>query len=187
MNEPWGVAWSAFAGAILSGTVLATLLGIVTRRSEARIKETVSAEFRAMDEARDADVALLGEVLGPVCAHLARTSRAFSRWREKNLHLETHIVADSNEVIRHILLEKYHLLPAELREPAMELVEHYDKWFEVYERERNSGKPEELQASFIFAGPEGFHFPRDSERAFKDALVGVEGRLRGKIQGTATS
>ncbi|MET4638017.1 hypothetical protein [Mycetocola sp. 2940] len=171
--------WSAILGAVVSGTVIAALVGLLTRRSEARIKESVAAEFRAIAEARDADRALLAEVLGPVCAHLARTRQAFGRWRSRNLHLETRIMADSNETIRRILLEKYHLLTPELRPPAMKLVEHYDKWFEVYERERNSGKPEAEQASFIFAGPEGYKFPKESEVEFREALDAVDARLRG--------
>lgn len=174
---------NAFIGSLLSGTVVVAVLRLLTLRweknVEATVEATVAEEFRKITESREADRALLSEVLGPVCGHLARTKQAFHRWRQPNPVLEVRVIAESNGVVRETLLTKYHLLPVHLREHAMDLIGHYDKWFEVFETERNSGKPESEQAPYIFAGTQGVPFPADAEGAFSAEMAAVDARLRG--------
>jgi len=177
----WDTILNAFIGSLLSGAVIVAGIRLMTLRWEtnvqARIRSAVEDEFRKITEARDTDRALLYEVLGPVCGNLARTGQAFSRWRERNPTLEVKVIAESNAIIRQTILTKYHLIPQHLQQHAMDLVAHYDKWFEVFESERNTGKPEAEQAQFIFAGTHGVPFPTQSEAAFLAELRAVNARL----------
>ncbi|WP_156401700.1 hypothetical protein [Agromyces sp. Soil535] len=176
---------NTFIGSLLSGAVIVTFIRLLTLRweknVETRIQATVGDEFRKIAEIREADRALLYEVLGPVCGNLARTKQAFRRWREPNPVLEVRVIAESNGIIRQTLLTRYHLLPEHLQEHAMDLIGHYDKWFEVFENERNSGKPEAEQAPYIFAGTHGVPFPHAAEDAFVAEMNAVRARLRGAV------
>ena len=172
----------AFVGSLLSGGVIVGVIRLLTLRweanAQARITSAVEDEFKRAVEGRDAERAFLYEVLGPVCGNLVRTKEAFRRWRERNPTLEVKVIAESNGVIRQTILTNYHLIPVHLHGHAMDLVAHYDKWFEVFDNERNSGKPEADQARFIFAGTHGGPFPREAEEAFLQELQRVSERLR---------
>lgn len=169
--------FSSLLAGILSGGVIATVLTLATSRWVAEVKAKVEDEASRITETRNLEWELLRQVLGPVVAHLHRTKMAFARWREKNVLLETLIIAQSNETVRDILLGHFHLLTPELRGPASRLIEHYDLWLEAYERERKSQKPEEEQSRFTFVGPIGYPFPHDAEAAFEDALEATYKRL----------
>ena len=167
----------ALLAAVLSGGVIATVLGLVTHRRSLQQASEIEDQFRRLVETRESRWALLQEVLGPVNAHLARTRLAFGRWREQNLFLEQQIIYESNAEIRTILLAKYHLLTPELRPHAMELVQHFDRWFEEFEKQRRSQNPVEGGATFVFVGPQGYPFPRQAEAAFVTALDDVSAQL----------
>lgn len=175
----WETLVSTFFGSLLSGGIIIALIRLLTlkweTRVQVRVQSAIEDEFKKIVEGRDADRALLYDVLGPVCGHLVRTNQAIRRWRTRNPSLEVKVLAESNGVIRQTILTNYHLIPLHLQGPAMDLVSHYDKWFEVFDDERNSGKPEAEQARFIFA--HGVPFPRESDKAFHRELSVVSARL----------
>ena len=84
-----------------------------------------------------------------------------------------------NETIRDLLLTKGHLIPPELLEDAGKLVEHYDVWLEKFEKQRSSENPDP-EAKFVFAGPDGFPFPSESEKRFQDKFRAYWGDLYAK-------
>jgi hypothetical protein len=178
---------SALIAGLLSGSVIATVLGLMTQRRSIMLESQIQDSFRRLVETRESQWALLQQVLGPVCAHLQRTELAFARWKEQNLFLEQQIIAESNREVRRILLEKYHLLTPHLRVPAMQLVQHYDRWFEEFDRQRQKQSPEEGTARFVFVGPEGFPFPRQAQRMFYDALDDAYAQLVAPREGNVAS
>ena len=173
----WEIFFSTLVAGLVSGSVIAAVLTLATSRWVAEVKATVQDEADRITETRNLEWELLRQVLGPVVANQQRTGLAFKRWREKNVLLETLIIAESNRRVRDILLDNFHLLTPDLRKPASKLIEHYDLWLEAYERERNSQKPDEAQSAFTFVGPAGYPFPRDAESAFALALDRTYERL----------
>jgi hypothetical protein len=160
--------------AVISSGVASAIAALVVRllfdRRLTRISEEIKADFerqlllyRSDREWRERSVA---ELLGPVYIHLDRSARAFRRWRAKNVFIETAIMKEGNIAVRDLLLSKAHLLPPELLEHAGKLVEHYDRWLEEFERVRGGETPD-LDAPFVFVGPQGYPFPQEAERAFR--------------------
>ena len=87
--------------------------------------------------------ALLFELLLPMKIHFDRTLKAFRFWvqnsRSKpNIDIENAIKA-SNSVIRSILVTKWHLIPTDLQDDALKLIEHYEAWLAEYDRLRPDG------------------------------------------------
>jgi hypothetical protein len=178
---------SALVAGLLSGTLISAVLALITRGYSLRQESKIQDQFRHVLETRQSRWALLQEVLGPVCAHLARTSLAFRRWHEKNLYLEQHIIGESNSEIRKILLAKYHLLTPELRIHAMSLIQHYDRWLEEFEMQRRTQNPAGKDSAFVFTGPQGYPFPAEAERAFVAALDETYRQLAAPSEGEGQS
>jgi hypothetical protein len=154
---------TALLSAILSGTVLATILGVLFQRRAATIQAAIKMEFDAMAATagtqrvwRERAVA---ELLGPVFMQLDRTERAFRRWSAHNAFIEAKVIREGNLVIRDLLLAKPHLVPPDLLTAAGALVEHYDRWLEEFDRVRSAERPD-LDTPFVFVGPKGHPFPR---------------------------
>lgn len=105
------------------------------------------------------------EFLSPLVTQLNRTKAAFQRWRDQNLYLEARIIREGNIAARNLLISKSHLVIPSLRPAAADLVEHYDRWLEEFDRIRGGTEPD-LQTPFVFVGPEGYPFPAHAEASF---------------------
>jgi hypothetical protein len=148
------------AAAIISGGVVSAVLGILFKGFMTRVEAEVKSRLTWKEES-------VSQLLGTLNIQFDRTKRAFDRWNKKNLFLEAKVVKVGNEVIRKLLLEKSHLIPPELLNDAGKLIEHYDVWLEKFEKQRLSENPD-LDAAFVFVGPDGFPFPSKSEEKFQE-------------------
>jgi hypothetical protein len=158
------------ASGVISGTVISAILTFFFNRRTTEIQEQIKDQYeRSMavfQSTRAWKEQSVSELLGPMYMQFDRTRRAFGRWRNKNLFLESKVIREGNLIIRDLLLTKGYLIPPELLDDAGKLVEHYDRWLEEFEKKRSSEQPD-LDSTFVFVGPEGFPFPRQSEAKFK--------------------
>lgn len=159
---------------ITSGAVISTLAGFMLHQRTVTIEENIRHFFQQSIEVfkskRDWKEQSVAELLGPVFIHLDRSKRAFDRWKNKNFYIEAKVIGESNLKIRNLLLDKPHLIPPELLTDAAKLIEHYDRWLEEFEKVRASSKPD-LDTPFVFVGPSGYPFPRESELRFKETFM----------------
>ena len=89
--------------------------------------------------------------------------------------LEASVMKEGNTTIRDLLLTKGQLIPSNLLDDAGKLIDHYDKWLEEFDSvkaRRASGE----NVSFVFT----YDFPRNSEKAFKEALKDIRKTLSKK-------
>jgi len=149
-----------FLSALISGAVISSLLTLAFTSYRTRAE----AETRSRHDWKEGAVR---ELLGPMILQFDRTKRAFNRYNQRNIYLEAKVLKVGNETIRDLLLGKGHLIPTDLLEDAAKLVEHYDVWLELFERQRGGTEPD-LHSEFVFAGPEGYPFPSDAEERFRN-------------------
>jgi hypothetical protein len=152
-------------GSLLSGSVIAAVLGFVFNRQLERSR-TIFVSTRAWKERS------VSELLGPVYIQLDRTERAFRRYSGQNLFLEAKVLREGNLAVRDLLLAKADLIPPDLLKDAGELIEHYDRWAEEFERVRAAEKPD-LDTPFVFVGPQGYPFPRPAADRFQQAFGAI--------------
>ena len=150
---------------IASGTVIAVILNVIFKKRMDTIQEQIRSQFEIIRSQREWKERSIAELLGPICMLLNRTSLAFKRWDPKNSFLEAEVIAKSNQKIRDILLDKGYLIPSELLPDALKFVEHYDRWLEEFNKIRVESIDE--TKPFVFTGPEGYPFPKESEENFK--------------------
>jgi hypothetical protein len=148
--------------ALLSSAVVSAIIGVIFQGYRTRMEARVKSQYSWKEQS-------VTELLAPLNMQFERTERAFDRWNNKNLYLEMKVVKVGNETIRDLLLMKGHLIPPNLRTDAGRLIEHYDVWLEKFEEMRLSKKPD-LNTSFVFVGPDGYPFPSDAEKKFRDTF-----------------
>jgi len=164
-----------FINLLLSALISSSIIGIIISFLFKKRNETITAEvknqfeqnmtvFKSNYQWKEKSVA---ELLGQVCMQLDRTRRAFKRYKSKNIFLEAQVLKNGNETIRNLLLEKAYLIPGDLIEDANQLIEHYDVWLEEFYKERELKNPD-IGGKFVFAGPQGYIFPKEAEDNFKN-------------------
>jgi hypothetical protein len=167
MTEP--SIWQVIFTTLVGSTVVSAILGLIFHRRlksiEARLNEELQRNVEIFRTTRAWKEAAISELFGPMVMQFDRIKRAFKRYQRKNIYLETKVIAEGNSTIKSLLLSHGHLIPAELFDDAGRLVEHFDVWLEEFERVRDEKKPE-LETQFVFAGPQGFGFPTQSEQKF---------------------
>jgi hypothetical protein len=171
---------SSLIAGVVSGSVISAIVGLVFHRRTTRIEEEIRAQFQSGLEIfrsrRGWKEQSVSELLGPVYMQLDRTESAFVRWGDQNFYLEAKVIGEGNRTIRDLLLEKGHLIPPHLLKDAGKLIEHYDYWLEMYESKRLAENPD-LKTKFIFAGPQGYPFPRASAQRFQEAFLSLWNEL----------
>lgn len=167
---------SGLVAGLTSGAVISSIVSLLFHRRNKRIEEEIKTQFEKsitiFQSTRLWKEQSTSELLGPLHMHFDRTSRAFKNYNKQNLYLEQKVIYDSNLKMRDMLLAKPHLIPHDLREDAGNLIEHFDRWLEKFARVRDEQKPE-LSTEFVFVGPDGFPFPKQSEQAFKNRFAEV--------------
>ena len=123
------------------------------------------------DAAADPKV-VVAELLEPLVKELDASKQAFLALQPNDTANEQKL-REANRKARDLLVTKATLVPPELRQDALQLVEHYDAWFAEYERVRGPGKTD--QAPFVFAGPAGFPVPQNAERKLREGLARRKG------------
>jgi hypothetical protein len=166
--------------AVISGGVASAMVGLLVRlffdRRLTRATEEVKTEVARTDFVYRADrewrERSLAEVLGPVYMQLDRTGRAVRRWQPGNMFIEERIMRDGNTAIRDLLLTKGHLLPLSLLEPAAQLIAHYDRWLEEFERVRGGDEADSSVrfVPFVRVTEDGFVWPEAAQQSFVDAF-----------------
>lgn len=173
----------AIVGALISGSVVAFVGGVLVLRRTETIRNQIRSDFdqallrsRSKLAWREASVS---DLLSPLVFELDRSRRAFGRWTDPNSYIETEIVRAVNLRARDLLLSKAHLIPSDLWSDAEHLIEHYDRWLEEYEDIRVRRK---VEGGFVFTGPDGYPFPSDAERRFRAYFEATWTQLYGPEQ-----
>jgi hypothetical protein len=165
---------TAVLAALLSGSVVAAVLGAVLQRRTTTIHLEIKSRFDSLAAVSGSQRAWrersVAELLAPIAAQLERTQRAFERWNDQNLYLEAKVIREGNVTIRDLLLTKTHLIPPDLLLDAASLVAHYDRWLEEFDRLRSEQNPG-AGAKFVFVAAKGYPFPRDAADKFQKRFL----------------
>jgi len=164
------VILTALFSATVMGAIVTALLNLMLKSKLEKITNDIKSQsdqiaviFKSQYTWREQAIS---ELLGPINMLLNRTETAFRRLTANNKFVEAKILKESNEKIRDLLLQKGHLIPLDLMEDANQLVEHFDRYLEEYEKIRGGQNPD-LDAPFVFVGTQGFPFPRKSADRFQ--------------------
>ena len=203
----WGSLWALLL-AVVATLVIGYLTAYLKRRGEnlatksdfdmlkeqlaenTKVTEQIRADFAQsmtiFQSSRAWKEQSVSKLLGPMYIQLDRTKRAFDRWSTQNLYLEAAIVRTANTEIRDLLLSNAHLIPSELLGAAGDLIEHYDRWLEEFEKKRAAETPD-LKTTFIFVGPQGYPFPKEAEQQFRQKFKEFWGELYDTTPGRITA
>ena len=143
--------------------LISGILGYFFSKREERMKKTNEAEFSKRDKFFNVrfnfKLKALEELLAPIKLQLIR-SKITLRGYDANNEYREKILKECNETIRSLLLEKGHLIPADLIPFAETFISHYDEWLQAYRANREIQNKADIQHVFTY------NFPHDAEKAF---------------------
>lgn len=165
---------------LLTGAVFAAMLGgffqIRLAHTADQLRSQHEKEMALFTSQRSWEEQAVSNLLGPMYIQFDRTRRAFRRYTARNSYLEAQVLKEGNVAIRDLLLTHPHLIPPELLSHAGQLVEHYDRWLEEFDRVRGS-EAFDQKAEFVFS--RAFPFPQESERKFSETFQSMWLKLYG--------
>ncbi len=148
---------------LVEAIIISGILGYFFSKREERMKKTIEEEFSRRDKFFDVrfnfKLKALEELLAPIKLQLIR-SKITLRGYDANNEYREKILKECNETIRGLLLEKGHLIPADLMPYAEQFISHYDEWLQAYRANREIQNRTDIKHVFTF------NFPHDAEKVF---------------------
>jgi len=145
--------------------LISGVIGYFFNKREERMKKTIEEEFNKRNTFFDVrfnfKLRALEELLAPIKLQLIRSKITLKGYDANNEYREK-ILKECNETIRRLLLEKGHLVPADLIPSAEMLISHYDEWLQAYRASR------EVQNNITVRHIFTYNFPHHAEEAFNE-------------------
>jgi hypothetical protein len=107
---------------------------------------------------------VLSELLSPLDFLLRLSARAYEKYMRNKIYLHALNIRKANEMVYRLVMDKIHLIPEEIQNDCIELLNHYDCWMLQFKDEEQKRKPL-LTGEFIFYRlDDQMAFPRLSEQ-----------------------
>ncbi len=161
--------------------LISGIIGYFFNKREERMKKAIEEEFSKRDKFFDTRLTYklraLEELLAPIKLQLIRSKITLKGYDANNEYREK-ILKECNETIRSLLLERGHLIPADLMPFAEMFISHYDEWLQSYRVAREMKNDSEIKHVFTY------NFPHEAEKAFMDKYEMYRKEL--EIEGSLT-
>ena len=118
---------------------------------------------------------VLAEVLGPVHMQMRRAEAAYRSYLDDRKFIYTLVLRDSNTAVRDLLLERGYLLPTDLQDDALQLIQHLDIWLVKWHDMRARTNPS-LDDPFVLANESVY--PKRSAQNLEAMYATVAGAER---------
>lgn len=133
--------------------------------SSTNLEVASAAQLVDLVNVKKEDMSLLLELLLPVKIHLNRSKNTFDIWVSSQTQNPSQgieqMIYKSNVFIRDLLVEKWYLVPEQLKKDALLLINHYNDWIDEYFKLRPDGKRQD-SPKYVFVG----NFPSGAEFNF---------------------
>lgn len=110
------------------------------------------------------ETAVFSELLSPLNFLLLLSGRAYEKYMGNKIYLHALNIRKSNQMIYQLLLDKLSLIPEEIQQDCIELLNHYDCWMLQFKEEEEKLKPSMKDPFIFYRIDEQVAFPRVSEQ-----------------------
>jgi hypothetical protein len=107
---------------------------------------------------------ILTELLAPLDFLLRLSVRAYEKYMVNKIYLHALNIRKANKMIYQLILDKSHLIPDDLQNDCVELLNHYDCWLLQFKDEALKRKPALADEFIFFRIDDQMAFPRLSEQ-----------------------
>jgi hypothetical protein len=97
------------------------------------------------------------KLVAPLHLQLALSGRFYQKYLEEKIFNRAEDLRACNKKIVQLVLENFDLIPPEIKEDVMELINHYEHWFTQYKLHQKKVRPG-ASDRFVFK-PASDHFP----------------------------
>ncbi len=117
------------------------------------------------------------ELLAPLSLQFERSKNCYTRYLTNHHYLHAQTLKKANVEILRLLMEKSYLIPENLQNDALRIIDHLDVWFEQYEHLAKELNPHP-NTPFIFDRPaESIEFPKAAEKKFQEEKQKLKSEL----------
>ena len=107
------------------------------------------------------------ELLSPLVLQFDRSKNCYTRYLTNQHFLHAQTLKKANTEILRLLMQNTFLIPENLMNDALKIIDHLDVWFEQYELLVKEQNPK-AHDKFVFYRPaESIEFPKESEANFR--------------------
>jgi len=106
----------------------------------------------------------LNELLSPVNFLLRLSARAYEKYMGNKIYLHALNIRKANEMVYRLILDKLHLIPDEIQNDCIELLNHYDCWMFQFKDEEQKRNPLLTDEFIFYRLDDQMAFPRSSEQ-----------------------
>jgi len=110
------------------------------------------------------DRQVLNELLSPVNFLLRLSARAYEKYMGNKIYLHALNIRKANEMVYRLILDKLHLIPDEIQNDCIELLNHYDCWMFQFKDEEQKRNPLLTDEFIFYRLDDQMAFPRSSEQ-----------------------
>ena len=108
------------------------------------------------------------ELISPLYLLMQLSIKAYQKYLANKIYLHALVIRSANRKIYDHLLKNLHLVPDELQDEVLRLMNHYDIWMHQFEDFESRRKPG-IEDEFVFYHiDEQSAFPRDAEKKIFD-------------------
>ena len=109
------------------------------------------------------------EFLVPISFLFRLSCRAYEKYMTNKIYLHALNIRKANEMIYQLVLDKINIIPVNLQQDCIELLNHYDCWFNQFSYEQNKRQPL-ISDEFVFLQIDNqVAYPRSSEKKIMGA------------------
>ena len=106
------------------------------------------------------------ELLAPLALQFQRSKNCYARYLKNKQYLHAQTLKQANTEILRLLCEKSSLIPEQLLNDALLLIDHLDVWFAQYAHLEKELKPHASSEFIFYRAADGLEFPKQSEQHF---------------------
>ena len=111
------------------------------------------------------------EFLSPANFLLRLSDKAYKKYLSNKIYLHARNIRKANKQVYKLMMKKMAIIPADLQEDCIALLNHYDCWMRQFKEEEQLRKPS-MNDEFIFNRlDEQMAFPRLSEQKIYEAYI----------------
>lgn len=106
----------------------------------------------------------LNQLLIPLCALIRLSGDSYTRYLSHKSYQHAKQIWEANKMIETLLTANPSLIPEELRDDIVILLNHYQDWFNQFMEHESKIKPAPNDVFVFYPGKEHLPYPRQSEQ-----------------------
>lgn len=124
---------------------------------------------------------LFTKFISPLYFHLQSANIAYKKYLTNRIFVHAAVLYKVNKRIASLISDQNHLIPAELREDCLQLLNHYDIWFAQFRLHKKKLNPSAADTFVFEQADDQCAFPAAAEKKIINCYLGLQRELQAEF------